>query len=99
MAITLDLQASEYGVPFKGAYLRIVTANVQRTRNPEQRHQVMIDVAGYATKPPNDDTRDIGFWRLYAPLSDIEAQQADDFLGKCYLWLMAQPEFANPNPV
>ena len=92
MAIQIDLSQSNFGVPFAGAYFRVVTASVQRTRNDAARFNVIIDVVGYATRPQNDDTKEIDFRRYYAPLSEVEAQSASDFLGKCYQWVMAQPD-------
>jgi hypothetical protein len=94
MAIQLNLENSQYGVPFTGAYFRIVTASVSRTRNPEHRHSVMIDVAGYATRPSDDDTRDVDFRRYHCPLAEIEAKTGDTFLVKCYAWLMVQDDMA-----
>lgn len=94
MAIQIDLSTSQYGVPFAGAYFRIVTAAVSRTRNEQSRHSVMIDVAGYATQPGNDDTRDVDFRRYHCPLSEVEAMTGDTFLSKCYAWTMQQPDMA-----
>ncbi|MGL4297340.1 MAG: hypothetical protein ACRCTG_16650 [Aestuariivirga sp.] len=94
MAIQIDLTQSQYGVPFQGAYFRVVTAAVTRTRDADNRHSVMIDVAGYATQPENDDTREADFRRYHTPLSEVEAQVGDTFLAKCYGWVMAQPDMA-----
>lgn len=94
MAIQIDLTQSQYGVPFQGAYFRVVTAAVTRTRDADNRHSVMIDVAGYATQPENDDTREVDFRRYHTPLSEVEAQAGDTFLAKCYAWVMAQPDMA-----
>ena len=92
MAIQLDLTNSQYGVPFTGAYFRVVTASVSRTRSPDNRHSVMVDVAGYATQPSDDDTRDVDFRRYHCPLAEIEAKAGDTFLAKCYAWVMAQDD-------
>lgn len=92
MAIQINISNSQYGVPFAGAYFRVVMASVSRTRNTDNRHSVMIDVAGYATKPTDDDTRDIDFRRYHCPLSEVEAQKGDGFLAKCYAWVMSQPD-------
>ena len=94
MAIQLDLQNSQFGVPFSGAYFRVVTASVSRTRNPEQRFSVMIDVVGYATQPSDEDTREVDFRRYHAPLPEVEAQEGSAFLDKCYAWVMSQPDMA-----
>lgn len=94
MAIQLDLSTSQYGVPFAGAYFRVVTAAVSRQRNPEMRHTVLLDVVGYATQPQDEDTRDVDFRRYHAPYSEIEAQIGENFLAKSYAWVMAQPDMA-----
>lgn len=94
MAIQLDLQDSQYGVPFTGAYFRVVTASISRTREPEQRFSVMIDVVGYATQPQDEDTREVDFRRYHAPLIEVEAQEGSAFLDKCYAWVMSQPDMA-----
>jgi hypothetical protein len=94
MAIQLNLSTSQYGVPFTGAYFRIVTASISRTRSADARHSVMIDVAGYATQPTDDDTRDVDFRRYHCPLTEVEAQTGGTFLAKCYAWVMAQDDMA-----
>jgi hypothetical protein len=92
MAIQINLETSNFGVPFTGAYFRVVTAAVNRQRDPERRHSVMIDVVGYATKPINEDTKDVDFRRYHAPYLEVEAQGGDNFLTKCYAWVMAQDD-------
>lgn len=90
MAIQLDLAESNYGVAFAGAYFRVVTSSISRQR--EAKFSVMIDVVGYATKPLNDDTKDIDFRRYHAALADVEAQTGDNFLEKTYNWVSSQPD-------
>lgn len=99
MAIQIDLLNSQYGVPFTGAYFRIVVAAVSRTRDANNRHSVMLDVVGYATQPQDDDTRDVEFRRYHCPLADVEAQTGENFLTKCYEWVMTQPDMAGAIPV
>lgn len=94
MAIQIDLATSQYGVPFAGAYFRIVTAAISRTRDPASRHSVMIDVAGYAQRPDNEDTREIDFRRYHIQLPDIDASAGDTFIARCYAWVMAQSDMA-----
>lgn len=102
MAISIDLQTSNYGVPFNGAYFRIVTASISRQRGVDshyvlsegEKFLVMLDVAGYGTATPGDDTREVDFRRYHAPLDDIESQQGSAFLSKCYAWVMLQPDMA-----
>ena len=92
MAIQINLSNSQYGVPFQGAYFRVVTAAITRTRDADNRHSVMIDVAGYATQPESDDTREVDFRRYHTPLADVESQIGTTYLSKCYAWVMAQPD-------
>lgn len=92
MAIQLDLTNSQYGTPFTGAYFRIVTAAVSRMREGGPKFTVMIDVAGYATATPDDDTREVDFRRYHADLTEVEAAAGANFLDKCYAWVMAQED-------
>ena len=94
MAIQLDLTNSQYGTPFAGAYFRIVTAAVSRMREGGPKFTVMIDVAGYATGTPDDDTREVDFRRYHADLTEVEAQAGGNFLDKCYAWVMTQEDMA-----
>ncbi len=93
MAIQLDLQTSQFGVPFASAYFRIATVVVARHNSTrENKHTVTIDVVGYASPPQDDNTRDIEFRRYHAPLAAVEAQAGATFLNKCYDWVMEQPD-------
>jgi hypothetical protein len=92
MAIQLDLTNSQYGTPFAGAYFRIVTAAVSRMREGGPKFTVMIDVAGYATATPGDNTREVDFRRYHADLAEVEAAAGANFLDKCYAWVMAQAD-------
>lgn len=94
MAIQIDLANSQYGVPFAGAYFRIVTAAISRQREGGPKFSVMIDIAGYGTATPGDDTRDVEFRRYHTSLDDIEAQSGAAFLDKCYAWVMAQDDMS-----
>jgi hypothetical protein len=99
MALNFDLAASQYGVGFAGAYFRIATAAVMRQRNPERKFSVMIDIVGYATHTPDDNTREVDARRYYAPLDEVEAQFGTEFLAKCYNWVANQPDMAGSTPV
>lgn len=90
MAIQLDLQSSQVGVPFSGAYFRVVTAAITRQRGGER--SVMIDVVGYAVKPADDDVREVDFRRYHAPYADVVAQTDTDFIAKAYQWVKQQPD-------
>jgi hypothetical protein len=92
MALQLDLTTSNYGVPFSGAYFRVVTASISRQRGAT--FSVMIDVVGYATRPTNDETKDIDFRRYHAPLDQIELQTGENFLSKVYNWVAIQEDMA-----
>jgi hypothetical protein len=92
VAIQINLETSQYGTPFTGAYFRIVTAAVSRMREGGPKFTVMIDVAGYATATPDDDTREVDFRRYHADLAEVEATAGDVFLDKCYAWVMAQED-------
>ena len=92
MAIQANIANSQFGIPFNGAYFRIVSSSVMRQRTPENRHLVTIDVIGYATQPSNEDTREVDFRRYSAPFATIESQTGDDFLSKCYSWVMSQSD-------
>jgi hypothetical protein len=92
MATQLDLSTSQYGTPFAGAYFRIVTAAISREREGGPKFTVMIDVAGYATATPDDDTREVAFRRYHADLADVEAAAGATFLDQCYSWVMAQDD-------
>jgi hypothetical protein len=99
MAIKIDLTTSQYGTPFAGAYFRIVTAGISRMREGGPKFTVMIDVSGYATETPDDDTREVDFRRYNADLLDVEAADGATFLDKCYVWVMTQPDMAGSEAV
>jgi len=92
MAIQIDLSASQFGVPFAGAYFRIVTAAISRQRQGGAKFSVMVDVAGYGAATPEDNTREIDFRRYHAPLEEVDAQQGATFLDRCYAWVMSQSD-------
>lgn len=94
MAVQIDLNTSQYGVPFIGAYFRIVTVAISRQREGGPKFFATIDVAGYGTSSPGDDIREIDFRRYHTALENIEAQQGVSFLDRCYTWVMAQDDMA-----
>lgn len=94
MAIRLDIQNSKFGTPFEGAYFRITMTNLIRSQSEEPKFAVMIDVSGYATSEATNSTHPIDFRRYDAPLDEVEAQEGDNFLSKCYVWVMQQPDMA-----
>ena len=94
MAIQIDLTTSQYGTAFTGAYFRIVTGAISRQRDGGPKFTVMIDVSGYATATPDDDTREVDFRRYNADLTDIESATGATFIDKCYAWVMAQDDMS-----
>jgi hypothetical protein len=94
MAIQIDLTNSHFGVSFAGAYFRIVTAAISRMREGGSKFSVMIDIAGYGTAEPDDDTREVDFRRYHCDLAEVEVQEGATFLEKCYAWVMSQPDMA-----
>lgn len=99
MAIQIDLAQSQYGVPFTGAYFRIVTAAISRMREGGPKFSVMIDIAGYGAATPSDDTREVDFRRYHADLAEVEAQTGAAFISKCYAWVTQQPDMAGAKAV
>lgn len=94
MAVILSLHTSSVGVPFPSAYFRIGTVSIGHGDNG---HYVNITLNGYATKPDNG-VRDIEQRHYNTQLTDIETQAGDDFLSKCYLWLMLQGDMTGAIP-
>jgi hypothetical protein len=92
MALQIDLATSQYGTPFAGAYFRIVTGAISRQRSGGPKFTVMIDVSGYATATPDDNTREVDFRRYNADLTEVEVATGATFLDKCYAWVMAQDD-------
>ena len=100
MAIQLNLTQSQYGIPFAGAYFRIATASISRQRSGgDNKFSVMIDVVGYGTSTPGDDTREVDFRRYHAPLAEVESKFGAAFIDKCYAWVMSQPDMVGSQAV
>ena len=96
---TIEEGASEYDISFNNAYYRIVTASISRQRGSDPKFTVMIDLSAYATNSPTDDTREVAFLRLHAPLDAVNSSSGDAFLDKCYAWVMAQDEMSGSTAV
>lgn len=84
--------ASQYGIKFDNAYYRIVSTSINRQRGTDPKFQVIIDLSAYASASPDDDTREVEFRRYQANLTDVEAASGDEFLDKCYAWVMTQDD-------
>ena len=91
--------ASQYGIAFNNAYYRIVMASVSRQRGSDPKFEVMIDLSAFASNSPTDDTAPVEFRRYNANLDDINAARGDQFLDKCYSWVMAQDDMAGSTAV
>jgi len=89
---TIEEGSSQYGIAFNNAYYRIATAAISRERGTDPKFSVMIDLSAYATATPDDDTREVDFKRYHANLTEVEASTGDNFLDKCYAWVMAQDD-------
>ena len=94
MAIQHNIEegASQFGIAFNCAYYRVASTSIVRQRSDQPKFEVGIDLSAYATSTPTDETREVDFKRYSADLTDIEAQEGEDFLSKCYTWVMAQPD-------
>ena len=99
MAIQIDLATSRFGVPFNGAYFRIVRTTIERTRNIDPKFIVMMQVSGYAAVLQNNNTADVDFRQYHVPMTDIEAMAGEDFLSKCYAWVMTQADMVGSTAV
>jgi len=89
---TIAESASQYGIKFDDAYYRIVSTSINRQRGTDPKFQVIIDLSAYASASPDDDTREVEFRRYQANLTDVEAASGDEFLDKCYAWVMTQDD-------
>jgi len=89
---TIAEGSSQYGIAFNNAYYRIATAAISRERSTDPKFSVMIDLSAYATATPDEDTREVDFKRYNANLTEVEASTGDNFLDKCYAWVMAQDD-------
>lgn len=91
MALQIDLESPEYGTTFTAAYYRITDAMMVR-RSP-QVYKIYITVIGFAVQPDiYSDLRPIDSRRYDVPFEEIDAQEGDTLIAKCYQWVMAQPD-------
>ena len=99
MAIQIDLATSKFGIPFNRAYFRIVRTAIERTRDIEPKFTVVIQVSGYAAVLQNNNTAEVDFREYRALMTDIEAMAGENFLSKCYAWVMTQADMAGSTAV
>jgi len=90
---------SEFGIAFNNAYYRLTSFNMHRDNNPDNTFWVAMQIVAYATTSPDQFTRDIDLKNFHAPLQDIEAKSGDNFLAKCYTWIMDQEEMSGSTAV
>lgn len=95
MAIQANLQTSKFGVPFQGAYFRIITVAANRHPDPNIKYLVTVDIAGYATKPTSEDTKEIDFRRYHVAVAEVCSHPGDNFFAQCYHWIMQQPDMVD----
>jgi hypothetical protein len=95
MAIQIDLQESNFGIPFAQAYFRIANVAINYKSNLDFHHLVMITLIGYATKPESVHINNIDSKHYDVPLIEIESCDGATFLEKCYKWVMAQSDMSN----
>lgn len=95
----ISVETSRYGIEFNGAYYRVASATVNRALGGPIKFTVMIDLSGYATATPDNDTYQVDFKRYEANLDDVEAMSGTAFLDKCYAWVMAQDDMAGSTAV
>ena len=98
MALELNIQSTQFGVPFPSAYFRIASASIMRQRLTDVKFAVTIDVAGYGTHAPTEDTHPVDFRRYHVPLDQVEEQFGTEFLAKCYSWVANQPDMDGAVP-
>jgi len=95
MAIQLSHTAAMFGATFPAAYWRVASADVRRQQSGAVKHLVEMQLEIYADATASlTAIRSVGNTMMSAPLSDVMSQPAVDFVGKCYQWLVAQPELA-----
>lgn len=100
MAIEHNVENSAYGIAFNNAYFRIDTAMVLRQSMPSNsKHIVSMDLYCFATKPLDQNTIPLSVQKLHVPIEEIEIQNGDNFLAKCYLWVMSQPDMVGATAV
>lgn len=100
MAIEHNVENSAYGIAFNNAYFRIDTAMVLRQSiASNSKHLVSMDLYCFATKPVDQNTIPLSVQKLHAPIEEIEIQNGNNFLEKCYLWIMARDEMIGSSAV
>ena len=93
MAIQLDYTAERIGATFPTSYCRIEGAHIQYNGGE---HKINIHAEVYAEKETSTGrTRAVETLMYSASMVDVDAQVANDFLGRCYEWLSTQDDFIN----
>ena len=93
MAIQLDYTADRIGATFPASYCRIEGAHIQYNGGG---HKINIHVEVYTDQSASiGRTRAVETLMYSALMVDVDAQVADDFVGRCYEWLSTQDAFLN----
>jgi len=93
MAIQLDYTAERIGATFPASYCRIEGAHIQYNGGE---HKINIQVEVYTDQAASTGrTRAVESLMYSASMVDVDAQAADDFVGRCYEWLSTQNDFLN----
>jgi len=98
VAIKLTKDSADFGAVFTDAYYRIVNVRIERDGIIEK-FKTCIDVSGFATSSPTDNTREIDYLSFNTKESDISSQSGSAYYEKCYQWLLTQPEFSGGSSV
>jgi len=93
MAIQLDYTAERIGAAFPAAYCRIEGAHIQYNGG---NHKINIHVEVYTDQAASTGRTRAAETLMYsASMVDVDAQAANDFIGRCYEWLSTQDGFIN----
>lgn len=101
MAIKKDLIESGIGTPFIGAYYRIEYVDIARQNGAlacrgdvSPQRVVTMGVVGYAVRPVGEGVGAIDRRNYGARMDEVEACAGDNFLAKCYAWVMSRDDMA-----
>ena len=99
MAIQADTPNSVFGVPLTNVYYRIIHAVAAREEASPLGFSASIILSGYLADPRDKNIEPVERRQYRAPLAEIEIQSGDNFLARCYAWVMAQPDMAGSTAV
>lgn len=91
MAIKHSISSSRHGIAYNDLYYRLITTSVMRqSSNDAEKFNVNLDLAGYATTSPDDNTQDVDFIRFTTGLSAVTAMSGPSWQEQCYQYAMTQ---------